>query len=417
MTTKLQTHLKYKPSGVDWLGNIPVGWDIVPTRSVFKTKKQVVGSNAEKHLLLGLTLGGVKPRDLSLGGKNPADYENYQIFEPGELVMCLFDYDVTPRTVGYVKQKGMMTGAYTRLIPRAKLEPRYYYYLFLYFDEKKELLHLCTGLRNSIAKHVFWSLQNPLPPFETQKRIADFLDERAKVIDELVAKKEKLIELLREKRVALITRAVTKGIDPNAKLKSSGTDWLGDIPERWEVKRLKFCLRLINERGSSDSENKIALENIEGGTGRYIETDSNYEGGTRFYKNDVLFGKLRPYLAKVFLTRNDGEAVGDILVYRANKNILPKFAFYFFLSDGFIDIVNSSTFGAKMPRAESFFIGNLVFIYPDIKKQERIADFLDTETGRIDKAVKFIESQIEKLKEYRSSLIYSAVIGKIKNLI
>lgn len=419
--TKVSSKKEYKSSGIDWLGYIPVDWNLVPTRSLFKTKKQRVGAETEKHLLLGLTLSGVKPRDLSLGGKNPADYNSYQIFEPGELVMCLFDYDVTPRTVGYVKQKGMMTGAYTRLIPRVELDPRYYYYLFLYFDEKKELLHLCTGLRNSISKHIFWSLQNPLPPFEIQKRIADFLDEKTKVIDELVGKKENLIELLREKRTALITHAVTKGVDPKTKMRPSRVDWLGDIPEGWEVRKGKFIFRYkkeLNSRYQCDHILALTLRGVinkEDYEARSL-TPTDYASYQIFYQDDLVFKLIdleNFQTSRVGIVPEKGIMSPAYLRIVPVVKITPRFFYWFYYSLYLQRIFNFLGMGVRSTLNQHDLLAQSVTL-PPIQEQKQIANFLNAETGRIDKAVKLVESQIEKLKEYRSSLIYHAVTGKMK---
>jgi restriction endonuclease S subunit len=141
----------------------------------------------------------------------------------------------------------------------------------------------------------------------------------------------------------------------------------------------------------------------------------DYDGnGVKFSKGDILFGKLRPYLAKVMRAQSEGEALGDILVYRPTKIINSQFGFYSFISHRFINIVNSYTYGVKMPRANPMIIGDLLFIYPnDLKIQKQIVDFLDKKTEKIDQAVQKIQEQIKKLKEYRASLIYNAVTGKI----
>lgn len=420
---------EYRSSGVDWLGNIPVGWNLVPTRSLFKTKKQLVGAEAEKHLLLGLTLSGVKPRDLSLGGKNPADYDSYQIFEPGELVMCLFDYDVTPRTVGYLKQKGMMTGAYTRLIPRINLDARYYYYLFLYFDEKKELLYLCTGLRNSISKYVFWSLQNPQPPVETQKRIADFLDKKTKVIDDLVAKRGELIELLREKRTALITRAVTKGLDFNTKLKPSGVEWLGDIPVGWEIWKLKHLARRPIKNGIGESAEYteetwpryIRITDIESprslrpDTFRSLPNDIAINAPV--YYGDLLMAAVGGTFGRAYLHLQNAREycyAGYLVRFSPNKKVLPSFAGYWTESAIYWNQLRANVIQATIQNFSAAKYKELLFLLPHLEIQKQIVFFLDAETTKIDRAVALIGAQIEKLKEYRSSLIYHAVTGKIK---
>lgn len=422
MTSKLQTYLKHKPSGIDWLGDIPVGWGTKRNLGLFSERNERVKYFTEEDFeLLSVTIQKGVVRQLELAeneqrkDSSNEDKGNYKWVRRGDIAYNKMR--MWQGAAGESKHEGIVSPAYIILRSKTGVLPRYFHYFFrteMFNEIAYQYGYGIADDQHSLRYWQFKTLYSPFPPLEIQRQIADFLDEKAKIIDELMAKKEEMIEFLREKRAALITRAVTKGLDPNAKLKPSGIDWLGDIPEGWKTRRLKLLLKLINEKGSGDSENRVALENIESGTGKYIETSSNYEGGTKFYKKDVLFGKLRPYLAKVYLTQDDGEAIGDILVYRTNKDILPKFAFYFFLSDGFIGVVNSSTFGAKMPRAESFFIGNLIFIYPDIEQQKQITDFLDAETAKIDKAVAFIELQIEKLKECRSSLIYHAVTGKIK---
>ena len=432
--TKVSTKKEYSSSGVDWLGDIPSTWNLVPMRSLFRNRKQIVGAEAVKYTLLGLTLNGVKPRDLSLGGKNPRDYDSYQIFEPGELVMCLFDYDVTPRTVGYVMQRGIMTGAYTRLIPRNKLDPRYYFYLFLYFDERKELLHLCTGLRNSISKYVFWSLLNPYPPLEIQKRIADFLDEKTKVVDELIEKKQKLIELLHEKRGVLITHTVTKGLDSNAKLKPSGIDWLGNIPAGWEARKLKYLSHIdtsgiFGDEVVSDVEAKLVTTGQLSMSGEwYWEKMDN-----RFFTKDE-YRKFKNIYGDIVVVKSSGSStniisgkagfvsekeVGTVfgnflLRIRALNIINPKFLYYFLtshLTRQRIELMCSST---TYPNLKVWEYVSALILLPPMNVQKNVVGYLDTETAKMDKAVVLIESQIEKLKEYRSSLIYHAVTGKIK---
>ncbi|AEM42764.1 Type I restriction-mod (plasmid) [Ketogulonicigenium vulgare WSH-001] len=154
----------------------------------------------------------------------------------------------------------------------------------------------------------------------------------------------------------------------------------------------------------------MALENIESWTGRAIETASTFEGeGVAFKKGDILFGKLRPYLAKVHLTETDGEAVGDLWALRHQKHVDPCFAAYQLLEPGFIDRVNGSTTGAKMPRAEWGFVGSIKVPTPPLEEQTAIAIFLDRETARIDGLIKKKGRFIELLKEKRAALITHAV--------
>ena len=189
--------------------------------------------------------------------------------------------------------------------------------------------------------------------------------------------------------------------------------WLGDIPEHWEQKRFKFSVNLINNKIEAENSNLsyMGLEHIESWTGKKIEDkNASSEGiGSHFLPNDVLFGKLRPYLAKVYLSDIEGLASTEALVLRCKNNIFPKFLKYYILSRDFINIVDSSTFGAKMPRASWDFIGNLFFIFPPLNEQEKIAQFLDYKTKQIDELIKKKETLIEKLDEKRTAIISHAV--------
>ncbi|MFM6005360.1 MAG: restriction endonuclease subunit S, partial [Sphaerospermopsis kisseleviana] len=166
------------------------------------------------------------------------------------------------------------------------------------------------------------------PPLEEQEKIARFLDYKTKQIDELIAKKETLIEKLDEKRTSLISHAVTKGLDVNVSMKDSGIEWLGDIPKHWQQKRFKFAVYLINNKIEAEDSNLpyMGLEHIESWTGKRIEDENaSSEGiGSHFLPDDVLFGKLRPYLAKVYLSEIEGLASTEALVLRSKKYINPK---------------------------------------------------------------------------------------------
>jgi type I restriction enzyme S subunit len=193
------------------------------------------------------------------------------------------------------------------------------------------------------------------------------------------------------------------------KYKDSGVPWLSDVPEHWDIKRLKFFASLVSEK-TDNRTFPVALENIEGWTGNYIETETDFQSdGVSFLKNDVLFGKLRPYLAKVWLAVQSGEAVGDFHVMRPKPNINPRLLQYHILNKDIISIIDSSTYGAKMPRASWEFVSNILLAFPtEAHEQKSIADFLDRETVKIDALVAEQERLIELLKEKRQAVISHA---------
>lgn len=194
----------------------------------------------------------------------------------------------------------------------------------------------------------------------------------------------------------------------------SGTDWLGEIPTHWEMKRLRYCVSIINEKvnGQGTDLPYIGLENIESWTGRQIQQGAEpsfSEGQSNLFKSgDVLFGKLRPYLAKVLRAKENGICTGELLVLRP-KEAIQDYLFYYLLAKNFIDIVDSSTYGAKMPRANWDFIGGLPVLIPNANEQRDIAAFLELVTARIDGLITKKERLIELLQEKRAALISHAV--------
>lgn len=193
------------------------------------------------------------------------------------------------------------------------------------------------------------------------------------------------------------------------KYKTSGVEWLGNVPEHWEVKRLKYALSLVTEKADG-SDNPVALENIESWSGRFIPTETDFAGeGIAFKCGDILFGKLRPYLAKVYRAESAGEAVGDFYVLRPSLETDSLFAQYQILNREFISIVDGSTFGSKMPRASWDFIGGMRLAFPPLPEQKQIAAFLDQETSKIDELVGEQRRLLDLLKEKRQAVISHAV--------
>lgn len=197
--------------------------------------------------------------------------------------------------------------------------------------------------------------------------------------------------------------------------KQSATRWreTGNIPSEWEARRLKFAVTLRNEKIEAEGTDLdyMGLEHIESWTGKRIEDDSASSEGiaTRFVKDDVLFGKLRPYLAKVFLAEKEGMATTEALVLVSDAVLVPAFLKYLLISDKLINAVSGTTYGAKMPRANWDAIGGLPILLPSRDEQQKIAGFLDWKTGQIDALMGKKKELLEKLKEKRIAVITQAV--------
>ena len=179
------------------------------------------------------------------------------------------------------------------------------------------------------------------------------------------------------------------------------------------MRREKYLLKLLTE--STKRTRKIGLENIESNTGKFILTETIFDGdGVDFDCGDILYGKLRPYLNKVWLAEFDGNAVGDFYVYRAINGYFNSFAKYLLMSSCFVGISNASTYGAKMPRVSSQFIHSLHFPVPPLSEQKQIVSYLDAKCAKIDKLIANITKEIERIKEYKQRLISDVVTGQIK---
>ncbi|PTQ55811.1 MAG: Type I restriction-modification system, specificity subunit S [Candidatus Carbobacillus altaicus] len=208
------------------------------------------------------------------------------------------------------------------------------------------------------------------------------------------------------------------GLKPYPAYKDSGMEWLGQVPEHWEVRRLKVAVAHINEQTNANNPDAlyIALEHVESWTGRLrlpsgdIQFDSQVK---RFRAGDVLFGKLRPYLAKVVRPEQSGVCVGEFFVLRAKSVVSPHYLEVVLRSVRAIDFVNSSTYGAKMPRADWTFVGAMLFPLPPIPEQTAIVRFLDWADWRIRRVIRARQRRIKLLEEYKQALIHQAVTGKI----
>lgn len=396
----------YKDSGIEWIGEIPEHWTIATIGRLTNLGRGRVISAIEIAENEGEfpVYSSQTENNGIMGCLNSFDFE-------GEYVTWTTD-GANAGTVFYREGKFNCTNVCGTIQPKnwEQIELKFLpYYLNLGTKFSVRLDINPKLMNNMMAK-----IPLVIPPKTEQTAIAAYLDRKTAEIDELIADKKRLLELYEEEKTAIINQAVTKGINPNVPMKDSGIEWLGEIPEHWEVKRFKYYFNLITEKVEEELP-KIGLENIESKTGRFIETDTDFAGqGVRFRPKDILFGKLRPYLAKVWLSNFDGQAVGDFYVFRSKQDVIPEFAKYRILDSSFIEVTNSSTYGSKMPRVSWEFIADLPIAFPKIQEQESIVQHIEAECSLIDAKKAKTEKLIELLTEYRTALISEVVTGKIK---
>ena len=409
-------YAEYTSTRWDEIGNIPSEWEARRLKFAVLLRNEKIEAESANLEYMGLE------NIQSWTGKRIEDESSFSEgiatrFEPNDILFGKLRPYLAK--VYLAEKEGMATTEALVLQSERDLIPAFLKYLMLSDKFIDDVSGTTYGAKMPRANwELIGSLPILLPDLTEQQKIADFLDWKTGQIDALIAKKKQLIEKLKEKRIALITHAVTKGLNPNAKMKDSGIPWLGEVPEHWEVRRLKMSARLTDKKVEADEENSmsyIGMENIESWTGKLLALDADFVPlgvAIRFSNRSTLFGKLRPYLAKACNPNFDGLCSSEFLVIDSD-DFDKRALLYWLLTEGFIDLVNSSTYGSKMPRANWDFIGNCLLPVPPIIEQQAIVDFLDRETDKLDALITKNQQLIEKLTEYRTALITAATTGKI----
>ena len=446
--TKYKPYSKMKPSGVDWLGKIPDEWEAKRLRYYFDYHAGGVWGDEENgngNNMICFRVAdfdfdhlGLAENDLTV--RNIPENQHSRILEKGDILLEKSgggEKQTVGRAVRFDKDvRAVCSNFIEKLTPLKTHDSKFISYLMgvLYFETiNTRSIKQTTGIQN-LDLYSYLCEVVPFPSKEAQKAIADFLDRETAKIDGVVAKKQKLIELLKEKRQALITHAVTKGLDPKAKMKPSGIDWLGKIPEGWGVKRLKYIsnTRVSNVDKKSEDEIPVKLCN-------YVDVYKNefIDDKIDFMIATATRGQLDAFELKkgdVILTK-DSETPDDIgvpayvnledtknivcgyhlAISTPNKSILlGKYLFRLLQSSVFRAYFEIHSNGITRFGLDTYSIFNADIPLPLLSEQRTIADFLDRETGKIDEIIKKVETQIEKLQEYRQALISNAVTGKIK---
>jgi restriction endonuclease S subunit len=412
--------------GVNWMGLIPNTWAKVAVKRYYNIQLGKMLQNtpiSENDIFvpylkaLNVLWGQVKTDDLPRMWASPLEIEQYGV-KDGDLLVCEGGEGGRAGILKSPPHQCIIQNALHRVRQSPSANVEYLQYVLEAVNSSGWFSVLCNKATIShFTREKFANLNIPIPSIKQQSIIVRYLNNKTQRIDNLITKKQQQIELLQEKRFVLISHVVTKGLNPNVKMKDSGVEWLGEIPEHWEQNKLKYCSDIVNEKHNEIplGLSYLYLENIESKTGMLVNDSSivTSEGQVSLLQTgDVLFCKLRPYLAKVFRANNKGACTGELFVLRP-KLVTQDFLFYFLVSPNFIDVVNSSTYGTKMPRANWDTIGNLPFLVPPYSEQKSITKYLNIEIEKNCALVSNIKNSISTLQEYRTALISAAVTGKI----
>ena len=419
--SKYQAYPEYKDSGIEWIGDIPKHWELWKLTHAYEeigSGTTPPSTDAEWYggTVPWVTTGELREKEIYSTTKNVTDdalrsFTALRKYPKGSIAIAM--YGATIGRLGIFGVEATTNQACCVFTKSSVVDNHYLYYWLQAF--RQDIVNLASGGgQPNINQEVVASLKVSCPDKVGQEIIVSFLDHETAKIDTLIDKQQQLIQLLKEKRQAVISHAVTKGLNPNAPMRESGVEWLGEVPEHWEVLRLKYIFDLISQKVEIKDQEVVALENIESWTGRYLKTDSNYSGtDVEFFAGDILFGKLRPYLAKVYLATKQGVAFGDLLVYRPKNELLSEYGFYLFAHEGFINTVDSSTYGSKMPRASTEYVSEMFVVLPPVQEQKQIVIYIDNTLEKFDLLVLKAESAIKLMQERRTALISAAVTGKI----
>lgn len=412
-----------KDSWIEWVGKVPATWKVMPNKYIM-TKKKVIKEVYDDENIISLSMNGVIVRDLEAGGKMPKTFDGYQIVYPGNLLMCLFDYDVTPRCIGLIKDYGVTSPAYSQFVMNNGNYSGYYYYYYLMVDHTKALLHLAKNLRHSFTEEQLGAILAPVPTIEEQHQIVHYLDTQCSEIDATAEDIQKEISLLEDYKKSVITEAVTKGLNPDAEMKDSGIEWIGEIPKDWVTIRIGNVFSLRNERNYLPMEQVQLLSLYSGkgvfptgeegttNSGNHAQTVADYK---IVKKNDIVVNIILAWMGSLGISNYNGVVSPAYDVYISNEEkVVPHYYHYVFRTSGIANECYRYGRGIMMMRWRTYSseFKRIHVPFPPLEEQQQIADYLDSKCSEIDSLIADKKRQLDILADYKKSLIYEYVTGK-----
>lgn len=400
----------YKNSGVEWLGDVPNEWCVKRFSHVFNENKKKNIGLIETNVL-SLSYGNIKEKNIDDNkGLLPESFETYQIIEPNDIIFRFTDLQNDKRSLrsAISKYHGIITSAYISV--RTKENAYFYNYLFRAYDLQKVFYSMGEGMRQSLKMDELNKMPIVIPDSKDQHKIVSFLDTETARIDNLIAKQEKLIELLEEQRKTIISHVVTKGLDLNAPMKDSGVEWLGKVPKHWEITSIKFLAHCSSGQGINSQEvsDMVDDENrfpVIGGNGKMGWTSKSN------YKEPVLsIGRVGALCGNVHLIDYPSWISDNSLILKIySKKINLETLQYILLARNLNNLASKSA----QPLITGTQVKNEKIALPPLKEQFQILQYIVQSQSKISNLIFKQKTLIEKLKEYRSSIISHAVTGKI----
>ncbi|XEG80528.1 restriction endonuclease subunit S [Edwardsiella tarda] len=422
----------YKNSGEDWIGDIPSGWDLVPIRSIFKFRNEKNSPvKTEEILSLSIANGVTKYSDKGRGGnKRKDDISAYKIAHPKDIV--LNSMNVIVGAVGMSKYHGAISPVYYALYTESEdVLVEYYEKIFLNEGFQRGLLKFGKGIliklsgtgklntiRMKVSTDDLKSLYFPKPPIAEQNLIFSFLDKKTAQIDEAISIKEQQINLLKERNQIIIQKAVTQGLNSNVLMKDTGIDWIGKIPEHWDISLAKYILKKLNRPRKKNGDTVICSNHGcskllgEVNQGLVSLTQHDYQGVD---DGDLLVHGMDAWHGAIAISEHTGDCTSVVHVCDShfNKVYIAYFLKMLAIMNVYKVISNGVRGNTSDFRSWSKF-GEIQIILPPMDEQAAIVELLSKQIQDTERAIEMFQNQIAALKEYKASFIHTVVTGKVK---
>ena len=420
----------YKDSGTKGIGLIPQSWDSRQL-GIFFSENKKANSNLESVTALQFKYGEIiqKPnngRDLS--DKDKELLSKYTVIEPGDVIVngLNLNFDLKSLRIAIARENGIITSAYIVLKPRKGVNPNYYNYVLKALDFQKILHGMGEGIRLTLSYDELKKLNVPAPAASIQSVIVDYLDKKCVEIDSLISLQEQMIEKLKAYKQSVITEAVTKGLDPNAKLVPSGIDWIGEIPQGWKVCRIKNISSINTNSLAESTQSDFEFDYVDIGSvsfeqgiyksEHYIFKDAPSRARKKANLGDIVMSTVRTYLRAIDVvdTVEKSQYIYStgFAIITPRANVLSSFLSFITKSDCFLKQVIIYSKGINYPSINTNELIAISVALPPIIEQTIIAEYLSKKCKEIDMLVSIKQQKIEKLKDYKKSVIYEAVTGK-----
>lgn len=417
---------KMKDSGIEWIGEIPEGWEVVPVRSCFD-EVRTKNTDGQEQNALQFKSGNIISK--SNFNANTDDYvadtiTNYTVVLPDTVMIngLNLNYDFKSLRVALVKEKGVITSAYLAIFPdRKKLSPQYATYLFKGYETKMAFHNMGAGIRKTLGYKEFKNQPLLLPSKEEQNKISAYLDSKCSHIDTMLFRTSSSIEEYKKLKQAVITQAVTKGVRGEREMKDSGVEWIGEIPKEWDILNLVAHTSMLTPMRDrpENLDGPIPWIRIEDFDGKYISSSKAslgvsketvrsmnlkiYPVGTILCTSSCIMGKCA--IVSRELVSNQ-RFIGII----PDQNTCENFLYYLMLSNS--ERMNYLATGALQANLSRSSFEHLKVQFPSYQEQKEISDYLDTKCAEIDKLIAKKEQLVKELESYKKSLIYEVVTGK-----